>query len=371
MSAHVVILGAGYAGLAAAKRLGRANVVVTVVNPRAEFVERIRLHQHVAGTYDATRPLEELLPAGAELRLGSAERIDAERRIVHLGDGGQLEYDYLIYAVGSGNRRTSIPGAGRYAVGLDSWEDAVEARKRLLGLAPGAVVSIVGGGLSGIETAAELSALRCFTVRLVTAGQLGASLSGPGRAKVRAFLAGANVEILEHAEVAEITDGKLVLGGGQTLPSDLTIAVASVSVPDLAARSGLHTDTDGALSVDQRLVSTSSSNIVGAGDSVRLPRPLRMSCQAAVPSGVRAAHTVLALRRGRTPKPVRRKFVGQAVSLGRDDALIQLSTLDDTPIRFLVTGRSGALTKELVCRSTLTLGQVGPLRSGWSWWPGK
>lgn len=54
MSARVVIVGAGYAGVNAAKRLARSDADVTIVNPRADFVERIRLHQYLAGNRAAT-----------------------------------------------------------------------------------------------------------------------------------------------------------------------------------------------------------------------------------------------------------------------------------------------------------------------------
>ncbi|MFE2961957.1 NAD(P)/FAD-dependent oxidoreductase [Nocardia tengchongensis] len=370
MSTHVVVLGAGYAGMAAAKRLARENIAVTVVNPRAEFVERIRLHQYVAGNHPAVQPLSEVLSPRTELLVGVAQSIDAGQRSVRLGDGSELDYDYLIYAVGSGNREAVIPGANDHAVGLDTWEGAVNTRKRLLQLPSGATVSVVGGGLSGIETAAELAGLGGFTVRLVTAGQIGTSLSEPGRAKVRAFLADAGVETVEQAAVIDIRADKLELTDGCVLDSDLTIVTTTIGVPDLAVRSGLRTDARGALLVDERLVSASSPAIIGAGDSVRLPQPVRMSCQAAIPSGIHAAQTVLALRDGRHPKPIRRKFVSQAASLGRHDALIQLGTLDDTPTRLAVTGRVAALVKEAICRGSLTFGKVGPLHYSWTWRPG-
>lgn len=100
--ARVVVIGAGYAGVMAANRLaaaGRSDVGVTVVNPRPDFVERVRLHEHAAGATHAVRPLSGLLHRDVRLRVATVETI-AERS-VRLDDGGALAFDHLLYAVGS------------------------------------------------------------------------------------------------------------------------------------------------------------------------------------------------------------------------------------------------------------------------------
>ncbi|MGY2060672.1 NAD(P)/FAD-dependent oxidoreductase, partial [Nocardia gipuzkoensis] len=203
MVTEVVVLGAGYAGVSAAKRLARARgrVRVTVVNPRPEFVERIRLHQFVAGNHAAARPLRELLADSARLVVGSATSIDARNRMVRTADGEDLGYDYLVYAVGSHGRVDLISGAAEHAVSLDTWEAARTARERLQRLSPGATVTVVGGGLTGIESAAELAELRRYTVRLVTGAELGASLPDRARARLRSYFRTAGVEVLEHTTI--------------------------------------------------------------------------------------------------------------------------------------------------------------------------
>src|ERR1700752_3377715 len=102
---HVVVVGGGYAGTLAANHLRqRTNIDITLVNPRPVFVERIRLHQLVADTGTATVDYGSLLGDRIRLIVDSVEQIDtAARRIVLAsGSGGAvLDYDYLIYAVGS------------------------------------------------------------------------------------------------------------------------------------------------------------------------------------------------------------------------------------------------------------------------------
>src|SRR5271163_3040472 len=99
---RVVIVGGGYAGTLAANRLlQRPDVEITLINPRAVFVERIRLHQLVADTHTATVDYDTLLGNGIRLVVDNAEHIDTGARRVLLASGGPLTYDYLIYAVGS------------------------------------------------------------------------------------------------------------------------------------------------------------------------------------------------------------------------------------------------------------------------------
>src|SRR5690349_2031190 len=152
---RVAVIGGGYAGVLAANRLqGSAGVAVTLVNPRPRFVERIRLHQLAARNYDATQGYDTLLGDRVRLLVDGAERIDAAARRVHLSYGDTLDYDYLIYAVGStGNVPAAVPGAAEFAYPLGEFEQADRLRSRLQDVALGAPVVVVGGGLTGIEAA--------------------------------------------------------------------------------------------------------------------------------------------------------------------------------------------------------------------------
>lgn len=116
----VVVIGGGYAGTLAANHLRmRADVDITLVNPRPEFVDRIRLHQFVAGTGEATVDYGTLLGEGIRLMVGSVARIDTAARTVRLASGRALDYDYVIYAVGSTAAiPSSVPGAAQFAVSV-------------------------------------------------------------------------------------------------------------------------------------------------------------------------------------------------------------------------------------------------------------
>ena len=160
-SISVVVIGGGYAGAVAANRLQqRRDVTVSLVNPRPHFVERIRLHQLVADSGSATVDYADMLHPTVHLVVDTATEIDANSRTVRLASGSGLRYDYLIYAVGSTSARPTVPGAHEYAWQISDFEHARRLRDRIDALALDAPVCVVGGGLTGIETAAELAEQR-------------------------------------------------------------------------------------------------------------------------------------------------------------------------------------------------------------------
>jgi NADH:ubiquinone reductase (H+-translocating) len=353
----VVVIGGGYAGTTAANHLRmRADVDITLVNPRPKFVERIRLHQHVAGNYDATVDYGTLLGVGVSLVVDSATRIDTAARKVELASGAALDYDYLIYAAGStGALPAAVPGAAEFAYPIAELELAQRLRAAIDELQPDAPITVVGAGLTGIETASEM-AERGRSVTLVCGGQLAPSLSEPGRRSIGKWLSRHGVTVLDGpgSTVVEVSSGSVLLDCGRRLLSQVTIWTAGFGVPDLAAASGLSTDGLGRLLTDETLTSVDDPRIVAAGDcAAPSGQPLRMSCQAAVPLGAQAANTVLSRIAGTEPPVVDQAFVGSCVSLGRHAATIQLARKDDTPVNYYVGGRLAASVKEAICKGTL------------------
>jgi NADH dehydrogenase len=367
---HVVVVGGGYAGTMAANHLRlRADVDITLVNPRPQFVERIRLHQLAAGTGTATADYGTLLGRGIRLVVDNADHIDAVARRVLLASGAALDYDYLIYAVGStGATPVAVPGAAEYAYMLAELEGAERLRYALADLHPSAAVTVVGGGLTGIEAAGEL-AEQGRSVTLVCGGILGPSLSGPGRRSVAKQLRKLGVNVLEAAAVSEVRWDSVVLSDGAVLASAATVWTAGFGVPDLATRSGLSTDSLGRLLTDETLTSISDQRIVAAGDAAAPSnQPLRMSCQAAIPLAAQAANTVLSRIAGTAPAALNQAFTGQCISVGRSYGTIQLARTDDTPIRLYIGGRMAASVKELVCKGTVWGLRKEGAKPGWYRW---
>ncbi|MEV3960959.1 FAD-dependent oxidoreductase [Nocardia sp. NPDC050193] len=352
---HVVVIGGGYAGTLAANRLRRRpDLEITLVNPRPDFVERIRLHQLAAGTGTATAGYDALLGTGIHLLVDTATRIDTGTRTIYLASGAELAYDYLVYAVGSNAAPGSaVPGVAEFALSVAELEQAQRLRAALAGTAANAPVTVVGAGLTGLETAAEL-AEQGRTVRLVCGGVLGPALSEPGRRAVAARLRRMGVEVLDTAVVGEVRRDAVVLGDGMVLPSAVTVWTAGFGVPELARASGLSTDELGRLRTDETLTSVDDDRVIAAGDAAAPSgQPLRMSCQAAIPLGAQAADTVLSRLAGDNAAPIDQAFVGSAVALGRRGAVIQPARRDDTPVNAFLSGRVAAAVKEAICKGTL------------------
>jgi NADH dehydrogenase len=368
---HIVVIGGGYAGTLAANhlRLNADRVDITMVNPRPVFVERIRLHQLAAGSGSAAVDYGTLLGEGIRLLVDNAERIDTAARTVELTSGAVLDYDYLIYAVGStGVVPDAVPGATEFAYPIAEFEQAERLRNALDELHPAAPVVVVGAGLTGIETASEL-AEQGRQVYLVCGGTLGPSLSVPGRRSVAKWLRRLGVEVLETARVDKVYPNGVVLDDGAVLRSALTVWTAGFGVPELAARSGLHTDTLGRLLTDETLTSVDDPRIVAAGDAAAPSgQPLRMSCQAAIPLGAQAANTVLSRIAGTAPAVVNQAFTGQCISIGRKYATVQLARRDDTPLNLFVGGRVAASIKEAVCKGTVWGLRKEAAKPGWYRW---
>jgi NADH dehydrogenase len=364
----VVVIGAGYAGAMATNRLiaslddvERGRVRVRVVNPRPDFIERIRLHELAAGSRGSVAsPLSEVLHAAATLVVGTATMIDPEARQVTVVTGGGdelvLRYDHLVYAPGS-TAAASIPGARQHAFLLADTDDAHRAAAAI-GTVREQRVLVVGGGLTGVETAGEIAEQHPdIQVTLVSAGQVLAGMRPAARRSILHTLRRMGVLIEAGVAVRAIEKKYARLADSREIAFDACVLAASFAVPELARASGLAVNDSGRLRVDEYLRALGAPGIVGAGDAIVAPdsvaRHLRMSCAAALPLGGHAAGTVLAALRGEQPSRLSIGFLVHCISLGRRVGYIQLVRRDDSPRQWHLGGRPGAIIKEAVCSMVL------------------
>jgi NADH:ubiquinone reductase (H+-translocating) len=381
---HVVVIGAGYAGMIATNRfLGsltedeKQRTTVTVVNPRPVFVERIRLHQLAAGTRDTvTIPLTGVLHPDAIVVEGQARLIDPVAKTVRVATASAeltVTYDYLVYAVGS-VAAASIPGAVRNAFLLADYDGACRAAEAIGTAGPTARIAVVGGGLTGVEAAGELAEQHpSAVVTLYCAGPLVPGMRPAARRSILKALRRVGVRVEQDAAVAEVDSGALRLESGPEHAFDVCILAASFAPPDLASVSGLPVDPSGRLRVDEQLRCLGRPTVIGAGDAIVAPDAvashLRMGCAVALPLGAQAAETLLASIHGTVAPVLSIGFVVQCISLGRKKGYIQAVRSDDTPRALRVGGRWGAMIKERICRLVVEAPTKESIKPGAYSWP--
>lgn len=363
---RVLIVGGGFAGAAAAVRLaGRAgdHVAVTLVNPRTDFVNRLRMHHVAVGKKIPVPNLPRMLGSKVGFLEGYVSDLDpdAGRAAVSTPDGVlSVPFDRVILATGSTTERAPIPG-GEHVHGLADIDAARALRPRLAEVRAGSSVTVVGGGLTGLETVAEIAENRPdLHVRLTTSGTVGGWFQPRTAEYVRETLRGLGVELLDDVRVAAAEPDRLLLHDGSEVPSALTVWCGGFAAPALARQSGLAVDDQGAVMTDAALRSLSHPAVLAVGDSGHTPGPggerYSMSCQFAYPSGAHAADVIRAEALGRPVETLGSPggdvstafdfgFIARCVGLGSRAAVLQLTDGDDTATGRALTGRAGAMVK--------------------------
>jgi len=164
---HVVVLGAGYAGVTLTRRLERSlpeAVQLTVVDQSPNHLVQHEVHRAIRrpSIADAIQvPLEDLFDRAA-VRLGTVSGVDTTDRVVSFADGSTLGYDYAAICLGSETAYYGLDGVEEHSIGLKSLEEADRIRSEALELierGTAGTIVVGGAGLSGIQVAGELAAL--------------------------------------------------------------------------------------------------------------------------------------------------------------------------------------------------------------------
>lgn len=363
---RIVIVGAGFAGLAAAQHLDhRYDVTVIDRSPWFEWLPNI--HELLSGV---KRPSDLRLPrarlvkrAGHRFVRAEVVRIDAKAGAVLTAQGRRVPFDACIVAVGGIGETFGVPGADRHAMSFGGVDECAEIGRRLARLAKGkgpTSIVIVGGGFEGIEALGEI--LRRygrrpgFTVSVVEAGPrlMPNSPASIDRA-VRRHCARRDVRILTGTRVTKVTPARVHVDAGKPLRADLTIWTGGVKAPPLLHVSGLADRAGQWAPVTQALRSKRYRNVFVVGDAAGLPHPLGKQAYYALQMGVCAADNVERALAGRRLRDFKPSAKGMLVAFGELDT-------------FLIAGRSViaspalAAAKEAVFQ--VTMAQLDPPLGG-------
>lgn len=359
---RVVVVGANFAGLTAARHLPRA-LDVTVVDAHPWFEWLPNVHELVSGI---RRP-ESLRAPRARLVRTLGHRfvcarvvgLDARRGRVELAGGRQLPFDACVVAVGGVNDTFGVPGADRHAWPFKSVEQCAAIGRRLATLVAGArpvSVVVVGGGLEGVEALGEI--LRRYrrrpglTVHLVEAARRLVPGTPPAVDRsLRAHCAAQPVRLHLGQRVTRVLPREVRLGRGRVLASDLTIWTGGATAAPLLAEAGLAPGRGRWAPVRPTLQSERHPNVIVAGDAAALPTPLDKQAYYAMQMGAHAAETVLRVLRGEAPRPFQPAAKPMLLAFGDLDTYLVAG-------RLVVAAPALALLKEAVFQ--VTMAQIDP-----------
>ncbi|MFF0366912.1 NAD(P)/FAD-dependent oxidoreductase [Micromonospora sp. NPDC005087] len=360
MKRRIVVLGAGYAGANTAgrlaKRLHRDDIEITLVNGDPEFVERVRMHQLASGQDLQPRPLRDVYAGtGVQVRTARVAAVDVEGKTVDLG-GETLVYDTLVYALGSAITDHGVPGVAEHAYDVAGKQAALRLRARLSEVKRGGTVLIVGGGLTSIEAATEIAeAHPDLEVAIAARGRVGGWLSDKAQRHLRGALDRLGITVHDHADIARVEANGVVTGAGRKIEAQVTVWTAGFTVHPIAAATTLEVSDSGRIVVDASMRSVSHPDVYAVGDAALAEgaggKPLRMSCASANPMAWLAADVIAARLTGRKVPETTIGYSLQCISLGRRDAIIQRVTPEDQVTSTVITGRTAARIKEMICAS--------------------
>jgi NADH:quinone reductase (non-electrogenic) len=361
---RVAIVGGGFGGLYAARRLGRdARIDLTLIDRRNHHVFQPLLYQVATGALapgEIAQPLRSIVRRNRNttVLLGEATGIDVDRREVQMSDGGPIPYDTLVVATGA---RHSYFGHDEWAIfaqGLKSIDDALEVRRRILIAFEAAerehvperrrewmTFVVVGGGPTGVELAGALGEIANDTLRrdfrsinppdarIILVEAMDRALPGypPGRsASAQRQLERLGVTVRTATRVTEITEHEVVVepaagGPPERIPSRTVLWAAGVQTSSfsrkVAAAAGAETDKAGRVKVGTDLTIPGHPEIFVIGDAAVQPwkpdRPVPGVAQGGIQGGKYAAGAILARLDGRTVVPFRFSNRGDVAVIGR------------------------------------------------------
>ena len=359
---RVVIIGAGFGGLEAAKKLGGEAVRVTVVDRTNYHLFQPLLYQVATAALspaDIAAPVRAVLSKckNLEVILAEVQSIDVNAKKVKMVDG-ELDYDYLIVATGARHSYFGHPEWEKLAPGLKSLEDAVEIRRRILlafeyaerisdEAARKAAMTfvVIGGGPTGVEMAGAIAEIARYTLAkdfrhidpsqarvILVEADLWVLAAFPEDLQIsaRKQLVDLGVEVRTGVHATNLSEEGLQLGD-EFIPCRVKIWAAGNNASFVGHSLGAPVDRVGRVIVNKDLTIPDHPEVQVIGDlanfSHQTGQPLPGVSPVAMQQGRHAAHNILAMIDGRKPQRFWYFDKGSMATIGRNKAVADLKLI--------------------------------------------
>jgi NADH dehydrogenase len=355
-SYQVIVIGAGFAGIAAAKELGRKGVRVLLIDSNNYHQFQPLLYQVATsqiGVSAIARPIRSVFRRLRNVRVLTAEvaAIDAANHTVTTAEGDTFHARVLVLAVGAVPNFFNTPGAEEHAFPLYSVTDATRlgtSVTRLLDRAdrePGAMVDmvVVGGGPTGVETAGALAenikfvvtkyfspelAARCRVHLVDMVPNVLAMFSSKSQEYTRQRLSRIGVQLHMGVGVTEVRADGVTLADGTDIPGGIVVWAGGLKGGDLLAGSGLPQGKGGRIDVRTDLTVADAEGVYVVGDAANITdstgAKLPQLGSVAQQAGKWAARNIHADLNGGTRQPFHYVDKGYMAMIGRGAAVAEL-----------------------------------------------
>lgn len=274
---QVVILGGGYGGMRILERMLSAelpdDVMFTLVDRMPFHGLKTEYYALAAGT-EPEAAIRVPFPRDPRVQIthGEVTAIDLDGQVISMAQGEQLRYDWLVIALGCEDRYHNIPGADQYTCSIQTLEATRRTYAALNNIAPYGQVTIVGGGLSGVEIAAELRESRPdLNIRILDRGE---SILSPFPRKLQQYASQwfveHDVELISKSQVNRVEPG-VVYNHDQALPTDEIVWTAGIQANRIVRALPVEHDNSGRVILNQYHQIPNYSNVYVVGDCASLP----------------------------------------------------------------------------------------------------
>ena len=357
---QAVIIGAGFGGLEAAKKLACEDVRVTVVDRTNYHLFQPLLYQVATAALspaDIAAPVRAVLSESknVEVILAEVQSVDMSQKVVRMADGSELGYDFLILATGARHSYFGHPEWETLAPGLKSLEDAIEIRRRILmafeyaekASDPAArkaamTFVIVGGGPTGVELAGAIAEISRYTLAkdfrhidpsesriILVEGESKVLAAYPEDLRDSAMkqLQDLGVEVHTGIHATNLTEQGLQVGD-EFIPCRVKIWAAGNTASFVGHSLGVPIDRVGRVLVNNDLTIPGHPEVQVIGDLANFPhqtgQPLPGVSPVAMQQGRHAARNILAMLDGRKPQRFYYWDKGSMATIGRNKAVADL-----------------------------------------------